>query len=649
VAAPAQGASLVFERRTPLWLVLLGLLAWPTSLVLTIAALILAFDPPGEVRALMNGVPGGALAFKGTLVAIALTSWTLGFVVGAFVDRCFGWCEVKGDLLRFSPSNAAFSPMSEVVLYRVTEHGVVLRRRDWGRFVSGVFPLLVPTRDDLEQRRALAALRALAADPAADDWRGSLAPGAPAWVRLCQVALPLSAALGVVVVGVRLRPGPDELKTCLFLFFALAFAGFTLFDWLVGRVHGHRLHAGREQLLLDGAKLPWADLGRVAVEGEHLVLEAAGRSHLVWLGASEERRARWVEVLTARLTPRRLEPALPAWAAAAPRRRRARLGLVAVLAPVSMIVALSLSSPDLPAETLVEDRLDNGARLVHRLGARGSARLLYLVADGPWRALDEEFFPHDRIEAGGLFGALGEEEATRSRDGRRLMRELRAKRGAAPAPERQASDDRPILDLATGEGKDPLGRPFSLPVGTTFVVLGERGVETAAAPLPDALLQALSGTGRHVGALHDLLEPALAPLAPDHPAVARWLRGETSRRHVEVQDGAGWTLAWGVDHGEVLFALVIAPGKTVTGTWSGSDVSPWRRRHAFHQQGPMSALVNLSALPFAVLDGSAAPGGPLPAPTLDALHEVTARVRAGASVPAALDALPPGWSAALGP
>lgn len=647
--APTPGAGLVFQRGAPLGLLLLRLLSWPTSLVVTVVALVLAFAPPGAVTSLMAGVPGGVLAYKGTLVAIALVGWSLGFVVGALVDRRFGWCEVKGDLLRFSPSSEAFFPIGEVALQRVTEHGVVLRRRDQGRVVGWVSPLLVPARGDLEQRRALVALGALDPDPAADDWRASLAPGAPWWVRAVQVGLPVAAVVCVVVFAARLRPGEDELKTCLFLFFALTFLSWRTFDHLSGKVFGFRLHAGREQLLLNGARVPWGELTRVAVEGEHLVLEAASRRHLVWLGVDEAARSRWLGVLGTRLAPRRVEPALPPWAQTPARRRRTVLGLAAALAALLVLTLVSLSSPDLPAETLVEDRLDNGARLVHRLGARGPARLLYVVADGPWRALDEEFFPHDRIEAGGLFGALGEEEATRSRDGRRLMRELRAKRGAAPAGERQASDDQPILDLATGDGRDPLGRPFSLPAGTTFVVLGEHGVETAAVPLPDALLQSLSRTGRHIRALHDLLEPALAPLAPEHPAVARWLRGETSRRRVEVQDAAGWTLAWSVDHGEVLFALVFAPGKSVVATWGGSDVPRWQRRHHLHQQGPGNVAVNLSALRFAVFDGSAALGGPLPAPSLGALHEATARVRAGAPVAAALGALPPDWSAALGP
>lgn len=640
MAAPAQGASLVFERRAPLWLVLLGLLAWPTSLVVTIAALILAFDPPGEVKALMNGVPGGALAFKGTLVAIALTAWTLGFVVGGLVDRRFGWCEIKGDVLRFSPSSTAFFPLSEVALQRVTERGVVLRRRDLGRFVGWVFPLLVPTRDDLEQRRALTALRALDADPAADDWRASLTPGAPWWVRAVQFGLPVAALAGLVVVSVRLRPGPDELKTALFLFFALAFVGWNVFDALIGKIHGFRLHAGREHLLVDGAKLLWAELTHVAVEGEYLVLDTATRCHVVWLGADEAARARFLEVLGARVAPRRVEPTLPVWAQAPARLRRTRLGLLAACASPLAMLLLSLSSPDLPAETIVKDRLDNGARLVHRVGDRGPARLLYLVADGPWRTLDEEFFPHDRIAAGGVFGALGEEQVSSARDRRRFAREFWAKRGQTLMPEWTVSDGNAILDLTAGTGVDPRGRPFSLPEGTTVVVLGEGGVETAAVALPDALLQVLPGSGRHPRSLHDRLEPALAPLAHDHPALARWLRGETSRRHVEVQDPAGWTLAWGVDHGEVMFAFVVAPRRVVAAVWSGPDVPEWQRRHSFHQTNP-SVTLKLPDDRFAVVDAAGQVRAGLPAPTLDALLDATARVRAGGSVPAVL----PEWSA----
>lgn len=646
---PAQGAALVFERRAPVALLLLVLLAWPASVVVPIGAMSLAFAPPRAVTALVADLPGGTLAYTGTLIVVALAGCSIGPLASALLGRRFGRCEVRGDLLRPGSSSDAFYPLSDFALLRVTSRGLLLRRRGQARPWSWLSPPLVPTRDDLEQRRALAALRALDPDPAADDWRASLAPGAPAWVRACQVAPPLAAVAGFVLLAVRLRPGPDELKACLLLFFAVAFTGSRLFDWLAGQVHGHRLHAGREHLLLDGAKLLWADLTRVATDGEVLVAETAGRRRLVWLGAAEEPRARFLAVLAARLTPRRLEPTLPAWAAAPSRRRRAALGLVAALASLLLIVPLSLSTPDLPDETIVRDRLDNGARLVHKMGARGPSRLLYLVADGPWRALDEEFFPHDRIAAGGVFGALGEEEVARGRDVRRLTRDLRARRGRTPAPERRASDEPATLDLAARTGADPLGRPFSLPEGTTVLVLGEAGIETAAVPLPDALLQALSASADHVSSLHDVLEPALAPLARDQPAVARWLRGETSRRRVEVTDGAGWTLAWSVDHGQVMFVCVTPPAVAVAMVWAGSAHAPWQRRHGFVRQRGATVILEEEAERFVVLSpsGQVRPG--LPTPSLDALHEATGRARAGASVAAALAALPPGWRAALGP
>jgi len=557
--------------------------------------------------------PFGAAAAVGTLVA-AILGPIAGFLLAvSAVRRRFGRCELAADHARFQ---IALAPRrlgrvsvayADVTSRVVTPSGLRVTVGRWGPLSAWLSPLLIPARTEAEVARVVERLDASEPTPADGADEAAFGPeGAPARLVVALVVgiLALSAVPALVLAA---RFGAEAFVAGWLPGLLLHAGLFTWLDVATLRPFCRRLRVGADGLIVGARRHPYAELTALYAADGLLAWTCGRRRGLNWVGPALPEAAAVLEERLARAGRElRVQRALPAWAAprAIRRRRAALIGLGLLLAGLATAAA-SLPRPaydaaiarlDLYGDVAVSDDEGQYAHLVYRLGDE-APRFLLLEGAGV------SAFNHrnDTIRVPGL-----------------VEQEL----GLAG---RAGLGEDVVVDLGAGEARDPSGA-FSLPGGATFLHVRPSGRRTSAGfaiPLEaKALLEAAGERTGMIESLPALLEPLLAEV--DDPALRDFVLGRTSRRVHEAADDDGWRLLWGVDHGDVVFVVVLAADRGVAVDWGDLDHVVAGPRPAKLSKGAASVLLEREDGALQALAASP--------PGFAALVRATEAVRGGRSV-----------------
>jgi hypothetical protein len=514
-------------------------------------------------------------------------------------------------------------PLSFIASRRITRWGLALSLDRKAPLLLQQQALCLPTQSAQELQAAVAVLDAgdlLRGEPAAEAYHPAL------WPRLGSLLLTfLAAALPLFVtifVGKEVLEFPRSHLLIAVGVAALVFVPLALVVYQAHLAQLRTLHMGPDSVALDHLVFPYPELIAVHVVEGGLVLETPTRRAAAWIRAP---RAEVEAFLTRRLAnvggpPVSSSP--PAWARArlSPR-RAARIRAPYLVAWPLFFLALWAA----PNHEVLQSGVSPARDLAQLVVEFPTKRpLLLLTSEGPAQRAS--------FTLPGLWSeTLGKRNAVNRVD--LVARRLHL--GDAPPV--------PIPTGTTWIHLTPAGPRFRSPVlaGTPELrsqAEGMRWAREALAALA-ATLASLNSPAQEPRPLPPILRYARYCPGPaawaedlletDDPELRAWLRGETSRRLVFAQGADGHALVWLVDRGRVAFVADVHPsakahvGESLRFLGIGASAS------APTQGGPWARTLRLAA------DGAVA-ASVAGVPRASALWTATERVRAGATVRAAL-------------
>ncbi len=598
------GDPVVFSRPLPIRAKLAIVLVMGTGVL---GLMVLA----GGRELLVDWLTGAGLPFDPfwvvmgtiTLIEVLLGGGFLFGVVAA--RRHYGHCELLGDQAVFRIPLAFGRQMislNDVDGRSSVPGGTLLHVKERGRWVSTLFPLLVPTSSDEELAEAVGLLdrtelqETLEGDVEERGF-GRKYPLSLQGLDAVASLVPFLVA-GPFLGGLFFQSwlGLSLLLTAAFLTMMIGIALALAIRWPRYRL----VKVGRQAILLGNRRVAYAEIRRLAKAPPFLACEGATKKDLIWFG---DRLDEGALLLNARFEdaglPLRVEDSTPAWADRG--RRRTRVGVAVAL---TLFLWLGLGSPyvfppEVYGSVVARDDLGNSLRLVYRIVDEVPVFLL-LVSERP--GAGRANYQENTIRTAGLLGqSFG--------DGDLL-----------------------VLDLAEGVGQTP-GRSFAIPAGTTCMSFDSVGrLSSSEARLPAGLASTLL-EGSVAGRVWDrsCLPASLgkADPLPENGVLADFVRGESSNRIDQAADAQGWRLVWGVSEGEPAFAFAapVSQGVRVSlGTFQ-------------FDSGPSAgAMTSLTSERVAVLHGLggvvAVPPERRDLPSVESLRGLTERIRAGESVKA---------------
>lgn len=607
--APAPETR-VFERKVPWWFkVVLPLTLLGPPFVPLLVLNFLDVDELVDAFELSVG-PVGSLAVGGTFLGGFVLLISLFGVLVAVGRRRFGKCEISGDLATFHllwipPIDMKVSvALAEIGHRTETPWGLILtRKKKKARFPALLFPLFVPTHSEAETAEAVALLDR---EEAKTEGEEAVSYGRKQHRKLIVplVAVYLAAILvPLVILGVRFGfEGITRTPQTLVVFGVVI--SLMLFEIKVVTPFYGELAVGSTSLLVRTKRFDYADLTLLAKAPPFLAYQVGKRKKLAWLGDDLPTVSERLDAaLEAQGLDLRVQPEAPPWASPAGRRRTAAVLVAANAVVFAVVLGLSFTTSDVyESEELCDDD-GNYLRVVYRLGDK-QPRFLLLVEDdrGPPTS---NYFLDDTTRVPGLwnqsFGFKNELE----------------------------------IDMVAGRVVDPHGT-HEVPLTTrTLQLRPEDGLTfTSDRSLPanlGALVEEIEAVSFRPGSVPEALEPLLPGL--EDPLLEDFITGRSSRRYYDVADGDGLRLICGVDRGEAK-VLVVAPaaaGFQIYLNGHHDVVGAGGNKDLFAQDLSFSRLRSDGTYQAATQ----------PLPEFEAMLELIARVRAGASIRAEVAALAP--------